>query len=297
MDKFVKTSQICPMESVIGLLLKVLPKNWISYFVGVLVQLPLPAPINQWAVKRFASHYNINLEEAEYPVEHYQTIGDLFTRKLKPGMRPIAEGLVHPADAMLTSWGKINGDELIQAKGKTYSLAEFVSDDNAVKLFKGGHFVTYYLCPTDYHRVHSPVDGKIVKVEHVPGYLWPVNEWSVNSVDRLFAVNERVIVWIQTPKGLVALVMVGATNVGKMTMSFDSEIVSNMPPFRSRSYVKTYPKAIPVSRGQEVGIFNMGSTVIMVYPEGYLENDPISGPTRVGQSFSDTFEKWKATQR
>src|SRR5690606_30652682 len=127
----------------------------------------------------------------------------------------------------------------------------------------------YYLCPTDYHRVHSPVDGKITEIHYIPGKLWPVNNWSVSNIKNLFAINERVVVIIETPKGKCALVMVGATNVGKMTVTFDQGILTNN--FFDRSPVKKkYPTPIEVKKGEDLGAFHMGSTVVMVYEKSFF---------------------------
>lgn len=278
------------------ILLWLVPKNLLSYIVGLLVHLPLPAPLSTWSMTLFVNHYNINMEEAEYPIKHYKSIGDLFIRRLKPGVRPISnEKLVHPADAELTSRGKVNDNTLIQAKGRAYTLDKFLQTSGTKgEQFKGdlqdGSYLTYYLCPTDYHRVHSPVDGEIVSAVHVPGYLWPVNDWSVTNIDELFAINERVIVWIKTEWGPVAVVFVGATNVGKMTMSFDEELVTNQYFKGQKLKEKVYDTPIPVKRGDELGIFNMGSTVIMVYPNAALSEIPEkqNWKTRMGEGLLET---------
>jgi phosphatidylserine decarboxylase len=271
-------------------LLHFVPKNLLSYMVGVIVHIPLPAPFSLWTMKVFVAHYNINMAEAEYPIEHYQSIGDLFTRRLKSGVRPIGSAeVVHPADATLTTCGVISSDTLLQAKGKSYKLSDFVGGADDLTMFEGGYFLTYYLCPMDYHRVHSPVEGEIVEAVHIPGRLWPVNEWSVANIDQLFSVNERVVVWIKTPKGLVALVMVGATNVGKMTMAFDQDLVTNEWPASDRAIHKVYAKPISVKKGEELGVFNMGSTVIMLYPKGLLPSLPQQEQlsTRMGENLQD----------
>ena len=276
-------------QGIIGNFLRFVPKNLLSYFVGWLVQLKLPEKLSLLSVRYFAKYYKINLEEAESPVEQYKTIGDLFTRKLKPGLRPIGEGLVHPADAKLTQFGKIEVGHLIQAKGKTYSLSEFLGTFHDLTPYEGGSFLTYYLCPTDYHRVHSPVSGKIIRCTHIPGKLWPVNPWSVENISQLFSVNERVVTWIQSEDNLLAVVMVGATNVGKMTMSFDEDIVTNTLPAKKQREIKVYDPGIEISRGDELGIFNMGSTVVIVAPKSFDIDLPKEGeyPTRMGESFKD----------
>lgn len=255
-------------------ILYILPKSWISFLTGKLVSVRFPWPISLWLTSWFASRYNINLQEAEKPISEYKSIQNLFTRKLKPGLRPIGEGpIVHPVDSMLTQVQKVEAETLIQAKGHRFNLNSFLANDKAFELFKNGHALTYYLCPTDYHRVHSPVDGEIVKVHYLPGKLWPVNNWSVQNIKELFSVNERVVIWIKTDVGMVAYVMVGATNVGKMTLSFDPDIVTNQSMFKSFPLKKSYDPRIQIKKGDELGIFNMGSTVIVLYENGLINKE------------------------
>jgi phosphatidylserine decarboxylase len=255
------------------LFMPILPKNDLSHFVGRLVHRRLPEPLGKFSVKTFAKYYNINLDEAEFPLGHYETIGELFTRKLKPGARPISDSaIVHPADAFISQAGVIDNLTLVQAKGKTYTVPELIRSAHHAPRFEGGSYLTYYLCPTDYHRVHSPVDGEIVWSCHVPGAMWPVNEWSVGAIENLFTLNERVVVMIQTERGLVALVMVAATNVGNMTMSFDPEIATRRRIGERQARERAYTPPIPVRRGDEIGIFHMGSTVIMLFEKGLVLN-------------------------
>jgi phosphatidylserine decarboxylase len=244
-----------------------LPKKLLSYWVGKLMHLRLPKPLAQWSIKTFAEAYKINIQEAEKPLDQYSSIGDFFVRRLKPGLRPIAESpLVHPADSRIAQIGEIREGKCIQAKDRTYSVAELCGDFELAKKYQDGLFVTYYLCPTDYHRVHSPVDGSIEKLRHIPGHLWPVNEWSAQNIENLFAVNERVILEINSRVANCLLVFVGATNVGQIRVSFDSEIITNVTGDRD-PVVKPYQPPVQIQRGQELGAFYMGSTVVMIYPK------------------------------
>lgn len=266
-------------------ILYVLPKNLISWTFGKLALLSWPRPLIQNVILWFAKTYKINLEEAEKPIQDYKNLNDFFTRKLKKGIRPIGLGIVHPADAMLTQYGSISEGTMIQAKGKTYFLKDFLQDEKLFERFSDGYFFTYYLCPTDYHRVHSPVSGYITQTHYIPGKLWPVNQWSVNTIPELFAVNERIIMTLETQEGFCALAMVGATNVGKMTLAFDSEICTNTF-WNRKSLLKKYKSPVPIQKGDEVGTFHMGSTVIMVYEKSFFkENSQFqAGPVRVGGS-------------
>jgi len=266
-------------------LLYLVPKNILSHYVGKLVHIRLPEPLGSWSVRTFASYYKIRLQEAERPVAEYKSIGELFTRFLKPGLRSIGDAkIVHPADSRISQTAKIKDGFCIQAKNKNYSIHDFSQDPEAMKKWGDGRFATYYLCPTDYHRVHSPVSGKITQVTYVPGALWPVNEWSTTNIDKLFAVNERVCIEIETDLGPVLLVMVGATNVGKMTLAFDKELITNQ--FHQSTQRKTY-QALSIKKGDEVGVFHMGSTVVMLYPASFEEFTQKLRPGTVlmGQNF------------
>lgn len=269
----------------LDLLMPLLPKNHLSRLTGWLVERRLPWPFGRVLVSAFAAFYNIRLDEAEHPIEHYRSIAELFSRALKPGIRPIHKGAVHPVDGRIAAWGVIRQSTLVQAKGKTYTLHRLLQDASAVERFEGGYFVTYYLCPSDYHRVHCPASGHILSSTHIPGNLWPVNDWGVRSVDNLFAVNERVVIDLQCGQASICVVMVGATNVGKMTMAFDPELVTN----RGNSGIarKSYGTRIAIAKGDELGTFNMGSSVVVLYPPGMIDitADP-HAPVRMGETLA-----------
>ena len=262
-------------------ILKLLPKNILSQVVGKLVNVGHPSALALWARDWFIERYNIDMSEAEHSLEEYPTIAKLFTRKLKPGLRRIGEGFIHPCDGRLTHAEKFSYDNLIQAKGKKYSLSKLLADTSSAQIFADGTQFTYYLCPTDYHRVHSPVTGQVTRLVYVPGHLWPVNEWSVQNIDELFSVNERLIFHFQTLRGPVALVMVGATNVGKITVSFDPKIVTNSG---LKAFTRTYKTPVEVKKGEEIGVFNMGSTVVVIYSRDMVKKLPQFGPVKMGES-------------
>jgi phosphatidylserine decarboxylase len=263
-------------KMLMDLFIPALPKNDMSHAVGRIVHTVLPGPIGRKTVEIFARYYNINLDEAEHAIELYPSIGALFTRRLKDGVRPLGEGkVVHPADAMITEAASIKQNALIQAKGRSYSVQGLLGGGPYAENFDGGAFATYYLCPTDYHRVHSPVDGKIIWSNHIPGALWPVNDWSTEKIPNLFNINERIAVVIETEdRKLVALVMVAATNVGNMSMTFDSSISTKIRKGDRKPHPKNYEPGIRIRRGDEVGIFHMGSTVVMLYAPGVLDGAP-----------------------
>lgn len=270
--------------------LKFVPKNLVSYIFGKLMHFGLPQPLRAWSISLFAKTFSIAVDESEKPVSEYSSIGDFFMRKLKPGIRPLAADVyVHPTDSKLTTRGRVLGDQILQAKGMPYKVSEFVQM-SSLDAFKKGFFLTYYLCPTDYHRVHSPVTGRIKEVRYVPGELWPVNQQSVQSVANLFARNERVVLDIETECGLLCLVFVGATNVGSILLSFENNLRTNDGHVRKPKKI-TYLNPISVTKGEELGMFAMGSTVIIVAQEGYdcLEkyvHSELALPVKMGSSVS-----------
>jgi len=245
-------------------LIKILPKKALSRTVGWFVSLHLPIAVKIPLLKWFAGRYKIDLNEADKRLEEYSSIQDLFTRKLKPGLRPIQGEIVHPVDGVLTASGAIKDGQLLQVKNWTYNLQDFLKE-SSVSQFEGGIFCTYYLCPTDYHRVHSPVNAQVARIKHIDGALWPVNELSVNKVRDLFCVNERVIFWLDTSRGPIAYVMVGATNVG--------------------SIKATVHEGQNINAGDEMGIFQMGSTVVVVYPKGFVNPSSTPKTVRMGQKY------------
>lgn len=267
-----------------------LPKNHLSYFVGLLVHIPLPRFLSSFIIANFAKAYKIDLSEAEFPIDHYRSLGDFFVRKLKPGLRPLGTTwALHPADSVITQAAIMKQGKLIQAKNKTYSVQSFTQDAKALEKWKDGFFLTYYLCPTDYHRVHSPVSGKIVRVVYIPGALWPVNSWSTDNIHELFSINERVLVEIQTDKGLIGVMFVGATNVGQIILSFDSEIRGNQ--LMSQAIVEKTYNELSINKGDELGQFRMGSTIVMLYAKDSLPQDLqvekfLNQQVRVNSSFA-----------
>jgi len=261
------------------------PKRLLSRATGVAMRLPLPKPLAAVAIPAFAGFFKIMAEEAEFPAHTYASLDAFFTRKLKADARPIEGDLVHPTDAVLTEQGPVKAGELVQAKGWTYSLAEFLGDETLAKAYEGGQFYAYYLCPADYHRVHAPTAGDLVSARHIPGLLWPVNEWSVTNIKRLFCLNERVVLNFASPRGRWSLVMVGATNVGHMTITVDPSIVTNRWMWHAPTD-RAYAPALPVKAGDEVGMFHLGSTVICVFEKAFAAAQAKSGPVRFGQAFA-----------
>jgi phosphatidylserine decarboxylase len=265
-------------------ILSVLPKHLMSRAAGALANQPVPRPLRERVYRGYSRVFGATPEEAERPLDEYPTLNAFFTRSLRPGLRPVAAGaIVSPADAAVGAWGPVANDTLIQAKGKNYSLRALLGDEALAHRMDGGTYATFYLAPKDYHRLHVPVDGRIVAATYIPGELWPVNTHAVTHVADLFAVNERIVVRIERPgAGVVAVVLVGATMVGMTRLVFD-DLHTNAR--RREIQHRTYDPPIAVRAGDPLGHFEFGSTVIVVCsPEsGALEPLAVDQSVRVGQ--------------
>jgi phosphatidylserine decarboxylase len=252
--------------------LRLLPRNTLSRMVGAACRVNAPRPVMRAVIRTFARKYGVDATEAERAIEEYPTFTEFFTRRLKPGARPIAPGEllpVSPVDGTVGEIGEIVSGRLLQAKGKHYTLAELFGGpqpEEDAKQFAGGSFLTIYLAPYNYHRIHAPLGGQITGYINVPGTLWPVNAVGVRNVERLFCVNERLTTFLATPRGACAVVAVGAMNVGRIRAVYD-DVVTNVRRTRAVER-KMYEKPIPVAKGGELGIFEMGSTVVIVFAPG-----------------------------
>lgn len=266
--------------------LEFVPKKGLSRTVRRLTQVR-----SQMAVRRFAARYGINLDEAEKPIEDYPTILDLFTRRLKAGLRPLdsdSASLLSPVDGTIEARGQIDSGCLLQAKGRSYKLSALLADEDLAVHFEGGLYATLYLSPKDYHRIHSPISADVIGYTYIPGELYPVNPAAVLHVDSLFAVNERLVTHLESERfGRMALVMVGATNVGHMRVMYDDSVQTNMG---AKEIVrKSYAPAKTIERGDELGVFEMGSTVILIMESKLsLSEFAIGEAIRMGQSLGRT---------
>lgn len=276
------------MNTPFYIFMKLLPKNAASRAFGALTRLRLPV-ISKVARNAFAAYYKLNMEEAEYPLEHYANIGELFIRHLKPSARPIAESeIVSPVDGVLSQTATFDEkQEMIQAKGKTYTLKDLLRDDEMAKRFEGGAFATIYLAPFNYHRIHSPVAGTVVGASYCPGTLWPVNVGSVERVEGLFCINERLTSHIRLGDGSEMLVVkVGATNVGRIGVAYADELLVNAGklPRDCKRYDWKPSGEIRVEKGGELGRFEMGSTVILVVDKKIRDRHPDLFKSRLGSA-------------
>ena len=216
-------------------------------------------------IRGFLKLYTIDMAEALQPDPlAYGSFNEFFTRALKPGARPIAPGALDiacPVDGAISEAGRIEGDRLLQAKGRHYTLRELLASQAWASRFDGGSFATIYLAPFNYHRVHMPLRGQLRETVYVPGRLFSVNAVTAAQVPRLFARNERVLTRFDTPHGEVALVLVGALNVGSMATVWAGDIT----PAARRVVTTLPPQQVSLDKGEELGRFNMGSTIILLF--------------------------------
>ena len=231
----------------------------------------------RWFVKR----YQVNMAEAANPdIGSYATFNDFFTRALQPGARPLAlSPWICPVDGAISQFGRIEKDQIFQAKGHRYSTTALVGGDAALAAqFEDGHFATLYLSPKDYHRIHMPCDGALRCMIYVPGDLFSVNPTTARGVPGLFARNERVVCVFDSVHGPFVLTLVGATIVGSMATVWHGMVNPPRPgTLWERHYVGD---TVALRQGDEMGRFLLGSTVVMLFPKGAVNFNPLWTPTR-----------------
>jgi len=265
---------------------RMVPKRAVSGAISWGVSLGIPAPLRTLMLSRFARIYGIDVTEAEKPISEYAGFDEFFTRKLRPGARPIDElpgRVISPADGTIVECGLATAGKLIQAKGSQFDLASLLDDAPAARRLEGGAYLITYLSPKDYHRVHSPVGGRVVGWRHVPGKLFSIGAASIRCEPELFVRNERFITLIEMDGGgLVAVVMVAAVGVGHVTVSYDPEVATHRPEFfRAALRHRQYDDPKPIRRGEELGIFHLGSTTIVVFEPGRVELDALTAGASV----------------
>lgn len=272
-----------------------MPKHAISRLVG-----KFAAAEAGWlttkAISAFIKAYNINMNEAKLKkAEDFKTFNDFFTRELADGVRPINssnDALCYPVDGAISQQGAINNGQLIQAKGFNYSLTSLLGgDESDAKPFEEGQFSCIYLAPKDYHRIHMPMDATLRKMIYVPGELFSVNPLTAQNVPDLFARNERVVTLFDTPHGALAMVLVGATIVASIETTWAGTIT---PPAGKDIHTWHYPAsgadAIHLKKGDEMGRFKLGSTVVSTFAPNMIAFNKDAGPetvTRLGEHYAD----------
>ncbi len=266
-----------------------LPKKLLTQFMGKLASTEggstTTAVIN-WFIKR----YGVNMMEAVNPdPASYKSFNEFFTRPLKSGARPLAQaGYICPVDGAISQFGRIEKDQIFQAKGHSYSTTALVGGDAKLAAeFQGGHFACLYLSPKDYHRIHMPVAGTLRQMIYVPGDLFSVNPTTARGVPGLFARNERVVCVFDTAHGPFVNVLVGATIVGSMATVWHGQV--NPPRLPDVTTWNYKPGQFEYKQGMEMGRFLLGSTVVMLWPEQAMKFNSAWQPTggiRMGESMA-----------
>lgn len=266
-----------------------LPKQALTTLAGRLAS-ARAGSLTTATIRRFVARYRVNMEEAANPdIASYATFNDFFTRALRPGLRPLADAAaVCPVDGAVSQLGPIERDQIFQAKGHHYSTTALLGGDASLAAqFQDGSFATIYLSPRDYHRIHMPCDGRLLRMEHVPGALFSVNPTTARGVPGLFARNERVVCLFETPLGPMALVLVGATIVGSMATVWHGQV---NPPRTGQPRRWDYAdQQILLRQGEEMGRFLLGSTVVLLFPRGALRFEPgwaAARPVRLGEAMA-----------
>lgn len=286
-------------EDILAQLLDRLPSAGVSRAFGLLADLELPRPVQARLNRVFARRAGIDLSESELPPEAYSSLNAFFTRSLRAGLReidPTPGALVCPVDGRLSEFGPISDEgTLIQAKGRVYRLDELLSHDPDVERFEGGSYMTLYLSPRDYHRIHCPIDGEVTAMAYSPGRLLPVNRYGVQHVQDLFPRNERLTSFIESNDGrMVGVCKVGATCVGRISVSYDAFLTNQKSELR-RGFRREFASPMSVERGAEMAVFNLGSTVVLAiegqdfsFEPGLEEGQPVRVGQRLGHWGSES---------
>ncbi len=265
-----------------------LPHHLISRAVFKLTR--IKSPLVPKAITLFSNIFHVNLDEAKNSdPKSYTTFNEFFTRELKEGLRPVADSqIISPVDGTISEFGDIKNGQLLQAKGITYSLEQLLGGNkDRAKQYENGQFITIYLSPRDYHRIHMPCTGTLKEHIHIPGRLFSVAKHTVKTVKSIFARNERVVATFNTDYGSMSMVLVGAINVAAIETVWCGLIT---PPKGKTITHKSYKsKDIQIDKGMEMGRFNMGSTVILIF-----QNDApklsttlsVDQPLKLGESLS-----------
>ena len=257
-----------------------LPKQALTAAAGRLASARTGA-LTTAMVRRFVARYGVNMAEAANPdPASYASFNEFFTRPLRAGARPLAQAdWICPVDGAISQFGPIEHGQIFQAKGHQYSATALLGGDATLAAaFNDGHFATLYLSPRDYHRIHMPCTGRLLRMVHVPGALFSVNPTTARGVPGLFARNERVVCVFEGAQGPFVMVLVGATIVGSMATVWHGMVNPPRPGhLRQWDYAE---QAITLQQGEEMGRFLLGSTVVMLFPPGPLAFTPDWAPAR-----------------
>ena len=268
--------------------LRIVPKKYFGLITGTGAELKVP----KWLLKKIINHfiriYNIDMSEVVIPETGFNSFDEFFTRKLESGARPIDDGqfsITSPSDGKIINCGKIIDNKLIQAKGKDYLFNDLIDYDELSKIYKlglrfvQGDYLTIYLSPKDYHRLHSPVDSKIIAVGHSGNEFYPVNDFAINNIKSLYTKNERVMLLLETGRRrLIMLLFVAAMGVGNIKINKLNKIKYN--------FWERLENPIKIRKGEDLGAFNIGSTVIVLFENNMANLEKNKNKTKVGQKIA-----------
>ena len=257
-----------------------LPKQALTVLAGKLAS-ARAGGLTTRVIRWFVGRYGVNMAEAANPdIARYPSFNEFFTRPLKPGARPLADAdYICPVDGAISQFGRIERDQIFQAKGHSYSTHALVGGDRDLAIqFQDGEFATLYLSPRDYHRIHMPCDGRLTRMIYIPGDLFSVNPTTARGVPGLFARNERVVCVFENDAGPFVLTLVGATIVGSMATVWHGQVNPPRPgTIKEWDYA---PGEVVLKKGDEMGRFLLGSTVVMLFPKRRLRFTDAWAPTR-----------------
>ncbi len=268
-----------------------LPKHALTRLVGLLAGAKLGG-LTTLMIEQFIKHYQINTKEMMGKIKDYKTFNAFFSRPLIPNARPInynADAVTYPVDGKISQFGKIEDKFLFQAKNHYYTTEALLADAKEAAAFQNGDFITIYLSPKDYHRVHIPFDGTLDKMIHVPGDLFSVNPFNAKHIPELFARNERVVCYFNTSIGRMAVVFVGATIVRSIATAWAGTVAPNKK--KDISIYEYAARNLSFPKGSEIGKFFMGSTVICLFEKdkiNFNEDMQPGQPTRMGMQMAKT---------
>lgn len=277
----------------------ILPRKSLTQLAGVVAS-SRQSWLAQPLIRAFIKRYGVDMGEALHgDAADYASFNDFFTRALRPGARPLADAdWICPVDGAISQLGRIRQGRIAQAKGREYTAAELLADEARAAAYADGYFATLYLSPRDYHRIHMPCDGRLLRMSHVPGDLYSVNPATAEGLDRLFARNERLVCWFEGPFGPFVLVLVGATIVGSIATSWHGVVNTSRPAdIRHWEYAGATgagpaqgASEVVLRKGEEMGRFLLGSTVIVLMPPDVPLQWQVSwqpgAPIRMGEAMA-----------
>lgn len=247
--------------------LSLLPQKMISKQIGKIMK----SSFSKKLIKLYAQHYQIDIREAEKPFSEYKNLTEFFTRHLKKEARMIDNGkdtIISPVDGTISQMGKIENGKILQVKGIDYTVSDLLGEKEKSQTYENGQFVTIYLSPSDYHRIHAPYKGEIIESTYIPGRLFPVNHIGITQVKGLFTKNERLITYMKTNLGEIALVKVGAFVIGSVQVNYPFKNIK-----RKGDQIEKEEVCPPLvyEKGEEIGYFEFGSTVILLFEKDAIE--------------------------